>query len=99
MSKKFKTTKKMEKITMRFEDEVNILFKNDKGETKEITITVKQLLENTTDDFSEWLDDTAPCTSASCNNESQNFCDCGSIYEDYEISEISFSVTTQKWKH
>ena len=28
------------------------------------------------------------CTSAGCNNESQNFCDCGSIYDNYELSKI-----------
>jgi hypothetical protein len=77
-------------IKMNLENEVKIVFKNDEGKTKEITVTVKQLLENTTDDFYEWLDDTEPCTSASCNNESQNFCDCGSSFEDYEISEVLF---------
>ena len=25
------------------------------------------------------------CTSSSCNTESQNFCDCGCQYEDYEL--------------
>lgn len=70
---------------MDLEDEVQIIFKNDKGEQKEITVSVNQLLLQTTDDFYEWLDDTEPCISASCNNESQNFCDCGSVYEDYTI--------------
>ena len=75
-------------IKMNLENEVKIVFRNDEGKTKEIMVTVRQLLENTTDDFYEWLDDTEPCTSASCNNESQNFCDCGSSFEDYEISSI-----------
>ena len=75
---------------MKLEDEVKILFKNDSGDSKIITITVKQLLENTSDDFYEWLDDSDPCISASCNNESQNFCDCGSSFEDYEIIEVIF---------
>jgi len=65
--------------------EVNIVFKNTDGDIKEITVTVEQLLEENSDQFYEWLDDTAPCTSASCNNESNNFCDCGSSFEDYEI--------------
>ena len=29
------------------------------------------------------------CTESGCNNESQNFCDCGSQYEDYEIKSMS----------
>lgn len=70
---------------IRLEDEVNILFTNPEGQKAQITINVKQLLNNTSDDFHEWLDDSEPCTSASCNNESQNFCDCGSDFEDYEI--------------
>lgn len=74
----------------RFEDEVKILFVNTEGKKANITITVKQLLENTSDDFYEWLDDSDPCTSASCNNESQNFCDCGSSFEDYEIYGVEF---------
>jgi len=73
---------------MKLEDYVKIVFKNTEGEKADITVTVKQLLENTSDDFYEWLDDSEPCTAASCNNESQNFCDCGSSYEDYEICEI-----------
>jgi hypothetical protein len=73
---------------MKLEDYVKIVFKNTEGKKADITVTVKQLLENTSDDFYEWLDDSEPCTSASCNNESQNFCDCGSSYEDYEICEI-----------
>jgi hypothetical protein len=73
---------------MKLEDYVKIVFKNTEGKKADITVTVKQLLENTSDDFYEWLDDSEPCTSASCNNESQNFCDCGSSFEDYEICEI-----------
>jgi len=74
----------------KFEDEVKILFVNTEGKKAEITINVKQLLENTSDDFYEWLDDSEPCTSSGCNNESQNFCDCGSSFEDYEIYGIEF---------
>lgn len=77
--------------TMKLEDNVIIVFKNTEGEKANITITVKQLLENTCDDFYEWLDDSEPCTSASCNNESQNFCDCGSSFEDYEICEVQLT--------
>jgi len=76
---------------MKLEDNVTIVFKNTQGEKAQITITVKDLLENTSDDFYEMLDDSEPCTSASCNNESQNFCDCGSSFEDYEICEVLLS--------
>jgi hypothetical protein len=75
---------------MNLDNEVKIVFKNDVCETKEITVTVKQLLENTTEDFYEMLDNTESCTSSSCNNESQNFCDCGSSFEDYQIIEVIF---------
>jgi hypothetical protein len=74
---------------MKLDDYVKITFKNDEGRTAEINISVEQLLNNTLDDFYEWLDDSEPCTSASCHNESQNFCDCGSQYEDYEFYEIT----------
>lgn len=74
---------------MKLNDYVKITFKNDEGKTAHIDISVEQLLNNTLDDFYEWLDDSEPCTSASCNNESQNFCDCGSQFEDYEFYDIT----------
>jgi len=73
---------------MEAKDYVKIIFKNDSNQKAEITITVQQLLDNTLDDFYEWLDDSEPCTSASCHNESQNFCDCGSQFEGYEFYKI-----------
>jgi len=76
---------------MKLEEQVKIVFKNDEGKTIEMEITVKQLLENTSDDFYEWLDDSENCTSSSCNNESQNFCDCGSQFEDYKVFEVLFN--------
>lgn len=76
---------------MKLEDNVTLVFKNTYGKEAKITITVKDLIENTSDDFYEWLDDSEPCTSASCNNESQNFCDCGSEFGDYEIYELLIS--------
>lgn len=71
------------------EQTVKILFKDDKGNSAQIEITAKQLIEKCDYDFYEMLCD-SPCTSASCNNENQNFCDCGSEYEDYEICGIEF---------
>lgn len=70
---------------MDLNEKIKVLFKNNKGDTTSITITVLELLKNTDDDLYELLDSSVPCTSASCNNESQNFCDCGSHFEDYEI--------------
>ena len=72
-------------------EEIQIVFKDGTGDVKKITVTVEQLIEKTSDDFLEWLDDSDPCTSASCNNESQNFCDCGSTFEDYEIVGIELN--------
>lgn len=76
---------------MKLNEEVKIIFKNDEGKTAEITITVNQLLDKTKDDFYEMLEETIPCNSSSCNNESQNFCDCGSNFEEYEIVEVLVS--------
>ena len=72
------------------EKNVTILFKDDSNNKAEITITVKQLLENSEDVFYEWLDNSESCSSSGCNNESQNFCDCGSAYEDFYIYGIKF---------
>ena len=81
--------------TIGLQNEVSILFGNNHGKTKEITVTIEQLLENTTDDFCEWLENTEPCTSASCNNESQNFCDCGASFEDFEIVGLTLKQQEQ----
>lgn len=78
---------------MKLTEEVKIIFKNTEGQKKEITITVDKLLESTKDDLYEMLEETRPCTSASCNNESQNFCDCGGVFEDYVIDEVLVMVT------
>ena len=73
---------------MKLDDKVKLLFKNG-YHFAELEITVEDLLEKTTEDFYEMLEENNPCTSASCNNESQNFCDCGSVYDDYEIVEVN----------
>lgn len=73
---------------MKIDENIKIVFEDNSGKTIKITVTVEQLIEKTLDDFYEMLDNTSPCTSASCNTESQNFCDCGSIYEDFEITGI-----------
>ena len=73
-------------IIMKLKTKVTLIFKNKEGEKLELQTTVKDMLERTLDDFYEDLE--PECTSASCNNESQNFCDCGAVYEDYEIDEV-----------
>lgn len=75
---------------MELTDKVKIVFSNNSGDKAEIEISINQLIENTIDDFHDMLDNSAPCTSSGCNNESQNFCDCGSIFDEYEITGIDF---------
>jgi len=77
-------------MEIKLERKVTILFKDDSDNKAEITITLKELLENSEDVFYEWLDDSESCNSSSCNNESQNFCDCGSPYDDFYICGIKF---------
>lgn len=71
---------------MKLKAKVTLIFKNKEGDKKELILTVKDMLERTLEDFYEDLE--PECTSVSCNNESQNFCDCGAVYEDYEIDEV-----------
>lgn len=75
---------------MKLTDNVKIVFKNTDGKTENVNLTVQELLDKTTEDFYEMLDEKYPCNSSGCNNESQNFCDCGSSFDDYEISEVLF---------
>ena len=71
---------------MKLESKVTLVFKNKEGDKKELILTVKDMLERCLDEFYEDLE--GECTSSGCNNESQNFCDCGADYEDYEITEV-----------
>lgn len=89
------------KKAMKLTEEVKIIFKNSEGQKEEITITVDKLLESTKDDLYDLLEETRPCTFASCNNESQNFCDCSGGFEDYVIDEVFISFCDhahQKWE-
>lgn len=70
----------------KLDDKLILVFKNGDGDKKELEITFKDLLDRNIKDYYDDLED--ECTSSSCNNESQNFCDCGLQYEDYEISEV-----------
>lgn len=71
---------------MKLTDEVRIIFENPEGLKKELTMTVDKLLDSTRDDLHDMLEE--PCTSSGCNNESQNFCDCGGSFDDYVIVEV-----------
>lgn len=72
---------------MKLDTKVLLIFKH-KTEDEYITAstTLLGMLEKDLETFYEELE--PPCTSSSCNNESQNFCDCGSAYEDFEIFEV-----------
>ena len=72
--------------TLDLSDNVSVVFKNNNNESIQLTITVKDLLDKTREDLHEMIE--PDCTSSSCNNESQNFCDCGPVFEDYEIAEV-----------
>lgn len=71
---------------MKLDDKVTLVFKDDKGGIKEIVLTVRDAMEKSLDEIYDYLE--SECTSSSCNNESQNFCDCGSIYDDYYLIEV-----------
>jgi len=73
---------------MELQSKVTLIFMNKEGNKKELELTVKDMLERCLEDFYEDLEN--DCTSSGCNNESQNFCDCGTQYEDYEIKEVIF---------
>lgn len=73
---------------MKITDDVEIVFTNSKGDNMSLIISVKQLLDKTSDDLYDMLEDQSPCNSSGCNNESQNFCDCGTQYDDFEITEV-----------
>jgi hypothetical protein len=73
---------------MKLTDKVKIVFKNPDNLTKELAITVNQLLDYSKDDLYDILEESEPCNSSSCNNESQSFCDCVTLFEDYEIFEV-----------
>lgn len=63
------------------------------NETKEVGITLKEFLKYNEEDLSEFLENSYPCTSSSCYNESQNYCDCGGQFEDFEIEKIKFKTS------
>jgi hypothetical protein len=73
---------------MKPESLVKIIFTSPQGLKREITITLKDLLDKTTEDLYDILEGMAVCKNSGCNNESQNFCDCDSEFQDYEISDV-----------
>ena len=75
---------------MKLKKYIKVEFMDSQKNKAYITITLKQLVELDEEGIYELLDNSESCTNSGCNNESQNFCDCGSSFEDYEISEIHF---------
>jgi hypothetical protein len=63
---------------------VKLVFENEQGNSTDLFISTRLLVEKNIDDLYEMLEDDC-CDSASCNNESQNFCDCPPQYEDYSL--------------
>ena len=76
---------------MKLEMEATLVFKNKEGKKLKLKTTVIEMLEKTLDDFYEYLE--PECTNSSCYNESQNFCDCGAVYDDYIIDEVVLHIT------
>ncbi len=71
---------------MKLETKVTLILSDKHGNKAKIKTTFKELLNTIEEEYFENLDE--QCTSSSCHNESKNFCDCGSMYEDYEITEV-----------
>ena len=65
---------------------VSVLFKSGFNFV-ELKITLGDLIQKTEEELFELLEEReAPCTCTL--SESQNFCECGGAFEDYEIVEI-----------
>jgi hypothetical protein len=76
---------------MKLQDLVTLVFKNDEGVVKNLEITVAKLIDGSLDEFYDLLEESEPCTSSSCNNESQNFCDCPEKFLGFELVELTFN--------
>lgn len=75
----------MEKEKIKAEEYVILVYSDSKDELT-IECKLSDVLDNDHDYF---LENAEPeCTSSGCHNESQNFCDCGGIYEDYKFVEM-----------
>lgn len=71
---------------MKLKTKITLILTDKEGNKAKIETTFKELLNTSEEEYFENLDE--QCTSSGCNNESQNFCDCGGMYEDYEITEV-----------
>ena len=76
---------------MKLETKITLVFKNEKGESKEIETTFADVLEKDISDYHDNLED--DCSSGSCFTEGQNHCECSPEYEDYELK--GFELTNQ----
>lgn len=72
---------------MNLKTKIELILKNKEGDVKKVEYSFKNLLNKTIEDIYDELEE--ECTSSGCNNESQNFCDCGPQYEDFEIKEFN----------
>lgn len=72
---------------MKLDTNIELILKNKSGEVKQVIYSFKDLLDKTTDDIIEDLED--ECNSSGCYTEGQNFCDCTPQYEDFEINEFN----------
>lgn len=78
----------MEEIPTELNKKITVIFRNEQGDEMTLEITADELLDCTRDDLYDRLEGEMPCTSSGCNNESQNFCDCGLEYEDFTITAL-----------
>ncbi len=79
---------KSQEIEITQADEFEFVFRDKDGREVKNTLTAKRIMELVVDDAFENIDQ-PDCTSSGCNNESQNFCDCGGDYDDYVFNRMS----------
>lgn len=85
-----------EKLSQKNIKDLKVYFKLDNGVNSE-SYSIIDLLDI---DVSDVFCSAEPeCTSSSCNNESQNFCDCGGIYDDCKIVSAHFTQPKEAKQH
>jgi len=71
---------------MKLETKVTLILSDKDGNKVKIETTFKELLNTSEEEYIDNLEE--GCVSSGCYNESQSFCDCGGMYEDYEVTEV-----------
>jgi hypothetical protein len=69
---------------MKLNNKVKLIFADDKGNTKELETTFKELIDSSEMGLNEQLED--DCNDSSC--KVNNFCECEPMYENYSITEV-----------